>query len=106
MMVSLFLSGGDPVLALSTLLLSIVLLSQGVMVRQRWILFSGLLGFVVSLATLTIPYVKHLFGYSPWITLSALGLTLVLSASYLEKELRRLVQKLGQTKEELALWNR
>jgi hypothetical protein len=67
-----------------------VLVHSGIAYRQRWILFSGIVGFLAGMIFYA-KFTAGLYQASPWLTMTGLGIAVLMFASFLEKKRKPLL---------------
>lgn len=84
----------DHAAAMLFLAVGTALVYAGIAYRQRWILFAGIVGYLAG-AIFYARFTVHLYQASPWLTMTGLGIGILLFASFLEKK-RKPLLALGQ----------
>jgi hypothetical protein len=96
---------GDHSAALLCLGMGTALVYAGITYRQRWTLFGGFVAFLTGLA-FYVRYAGSLYEASPWASLTALGVAILLFASFLEKKRQPLVALGGRWWRTVRAWGR
>ena len=90
--------------AVLLLIFSVIALIEAYLVENKAILRTSICGLVLSLI-FHISQARFILEYNPWLTLAVLGTAVVLGASYLERNLTRIVEKVRAFQHKTAAWS-
>ena len=95
---------GGIAIALTMLLMGIGAIVAAFVLQERPVLYCGVVQIAIGLLY-HIRYAISLYSMSPWLTLAALGLTVVIGSSYLEAHYRTILARAGAFRKRLDGWS-